>query len=290
MTELAATDIRRQMNWAVAELRSAEVDTPGLDAELLMGHVTGFTRTQLLTRGQLELSEAQAAHFRHLVEKRRERYPLPYLIGVWEFWGMQFEVNPSTLIPRPETEILVETCVERLRGRPSVVVDIGTGSGAIAVALAKELSEARVYATDISPEAAHIASRNAEKNGVTDRVEVLVGDLAGPLEGKGLEGNLDAIVSNPPYIEDALGPGLQPEVRQEPKSATLAGPDPVVFYRRILSECKSFLKPKGRVFFEIDPGLSASIVEIGRGVGFRFVELRNDLAGFERVLVLECES
>jgi release factor glutamine methyltransferase len=290
MERLTGTELGQELVSAAEDLSAAGVDTPQLDAELLMGHVTGFSRTQLITRSRLALSEPQVTHFRHLVAKRRERYPLPYLIGVWQFWGMEFEVNPSTLIPRPETEGLVEACLEWLRGRPSILVDIGTGSGAIAVALAKELPEIRVYATEISPQAAHTAERNAEKNGVADRVEVLVGDLVAPLTGKGLEGRVDAIVSNPPYIADEAGPTLQPEVKQEPGMATLAGPDPLVFYRRILLECGSFLKPGGRVFFEIDPGLSASIVEIGRRARFRFVELRNDLAGFERVLVLECES
>ena len=288
MAELTETDVGQELTWAVGELVAAGVDTPRADAELLMGHVTGFSRTQLITHSQLALSRAQAGHFRHLVDKRRERYPLPYLIGVWEFWGMQFEVNPSTLIPRPETEVLVEACAEWLRGRPTVVVDIGTGSGAIAVAVAKEVPESTVYATEISPEAAHTAARNAEKHGVADRVEVLVGDLTEPLVGKGIEGCVDAIVSNPPYIADEAGPALQPEVKQEPMSATLAGPDPVVFYRRILAECRRFLKPGGRVLFEIDPGLLEPIVEIGRKSGFTFVELRKDLAGFERVLVLEC--
>jgi release factor glutamine methyltransferase len=289
MGELTTT-IGYEIARANDALTAAGVDTPRLDAELLMCHVTAFTRTQLVTRGELALSAMQVNHFRNLLEKRRQRYPLPYLIGVWEFWGMEFEVNPSTLIPRPETEILVEACAEWLQGKKSTIVDIGTGSGAIAVALAKELTEARIYATDISPEAAHTAGRNAVKNRVGDRVEVLIGDLAVPLAGKGLEGQVDAIVSNPPYIADHLGPNLQPEVQQEPLSATLAGADPLTFYRRILSECRSFLKPDGRVFFEIDPGLSAGIVESANSVGLEFAELRNDLAGFERVLVLKCAS
>lgn len=285
-----STSIGDEITRANEAFAVAGVETPRLDAELLMCHVTGFTRTQLITRSELSLSDAQLCHFADLVERRRLRYPLPYLIGVWEFWGMEFEVNPSTLIPRPETEILLGACVEWLRGKKSIIVDIGTGSGAIAVALAKELPEARVYATDISPEAAHTAGRNALKNGVADRVEIMVGDLAQPLVGQRLEGQVDAIVSNPPYIAEHLGPGLQPEVQHEPVSATLAGADPLTFYRRILSECRSYLKPDGRVFFEIDPGLSAGIVEFANSVGLEFAELRNDLAGFERVLVLKCAS
>ncbi|MDO8586886.1 MAG: peptide chain release factor N(5)-glutamine methyltransferase [Armatimonadota bacterium] len=283
--------VEHELRVAAAELQVAGVDTPRLDAELLMCHVTGLTRTQLITHGNVELSDAQARHFRELVGKRRERHPLPYLIGKWEFWGMEFEVNPSVLIPRPETEILVESCVEWLRGRPfPIVTDIGTGSGAIAVAVARELPGAKVYATEISEAAVKTAVRNAERHGVGDRVKVLVGDLAGPLFDERLEGRLDAVVSNPPYIAGADEESLQPEVRREPKLATLAGADRLVFYRRILAAAPRLLVPRGRVFLEIDPGLAAPIGEVGRSQGLKLIETRRDLAGLERVVVLECES
>ena len=287
----ASQTIEQELLRAVADLQEAGIDTPRLDAGLLMGHVTGLSRTQLITRGNVELSDAQARHFRGLVDKRRERHPLPYLIGKWEFWGMEFEVNPSVLIPRPETEVLVETCAEWLRGRPSpIAADIGTGSGAIAVALARELPDAVVYATEISEEAARVAARNVQRNGVGDRVKVVVGDLAGPLFDEGLAGHLDALVSNPPYISDGAAEAMQPEVRREPKLATLAGPDALLFYERILADAPRLLVASGRVLLEIDPGLSQPIAEIGETHGLKLIEIRRDLAGLERVAVLECES
>ncbi|MDO8682149.1 MAG: peptide chain release factor N(5)-glutamine methyltransferase [Armatimonadota bacterium] len=290
MTTLFHQSIEKELAWAVDRLRKAGIDTPFLDAEVLMSHVTGLSRTQLIANPKRELSQEESARFRELVGRRCERFPLPYLTGKKEFWGLEFEVNPSVLIPRPETELLVEFVIEWLGDRPAIIAEIGAGSGAISVALAKALPRAMVYATEICPDAAATATRNAKRHLVDDRVKVLLGDLAKPLLDEGLEGKVDALVSNPPYVHSEKAEDLQPEVRCEPSLATVAGPDPLLFYRRIITEGRSLLAPGGRVFFEIDPGLAEFIAEIGEQNKLRFVEMRRDLAGLERLVILECES
>lgn len=282
--------IKDEIAKSAAELEEAGVDTPRLDAELLICRVTGLTRTQLITKSSKALNESQHQAFREMVEKRRRRWPLPYLLGVWEFWGMEFEVNPSVLIPRPETEILVESCAERLKNRSVLIGEIGAGSGAIAISIAKEMPEALVYATEISLEAADVAARNAARNGVADRVKILTGDLTKPLFAEDLAGRLDALVSNPPYIADDAAKDIQPEVLHEPAIATFAGPDRLTFYRRILADAPRLLVHGGEVFFEVDPGISQAIAEIAASMDLRLVETRRDLAGLERVVVLKCES
>lgn len=278
------------LRWALQELRRADVETPQLDAEVLMSHATGLTRTQLVAHPDRRLSEIELRRFREWVSKRASRYPLAYIIGKKEFWGLEFEVNPSVLIPRPETEGLVEAAVEWLRGRAVTVVDIGAGSGAIAVALAKELPDARILGTEISPEAAATATRNVHKHGLSDRVEILTGDLADPVFALGLSGQVEAIVSNPPYISSDAVETMQPEVLHEPRSATVAGPDSVLFYRRILEISPRLLKSRGRVFLEIDPGQALPISDIARDHGLSLLETRRDLAGLERIAILECKS
>jgi release factor glutamine methyltransferase len=282
--------VKSELVFAVRTLQEAGIETARLDAELLMARVTGMSRERMITHADTPMSAALVKEYRELVAKRGERYPLPYLIGVWEFWGLDFEVNPSVLIPRPETEILVEAVVEWLEDRPSVIGEIGAGSGAIAVAIASELPDVTVYATEISRKAARTAAANAARNEVADRVKILVGDLAQPLYEYDLKGRVTALVSNPPYILEAVEADLQPEVQMEPRLATIAGEDSLHFYRRILAEGTDLLTPGGRVFFEIDPGMSGPIAEMGAGYGLRFVEMRRDLAGLERVVILECES
>lgn len=281
--------IRAELAWAVARLLAAGIDTPQLDAQLLLSHVTGLSRTQLIAHPEQQISEDEHQLFCALVEKRQNREPLPYLLGEWEFWGLKFEVNPSVLIPRPETEMLVEACVEWVGDRRTTIVEIGAGSGAILVALGKSLPGAILFGTEICPEAAGTARRNVERHGLAGRITLLVGDLAQPLRDAGLAGQFDAIVSNPPYIAECLADHLQPEVQKEPRLATVAGPDPLLFYRRILDEAPTLLKARGRVFFEIDPGLTGPIRGLGLERGFRFIEMRRDLAGLERVMILECE-
>jgi release factor glutamine methyltransferase len=280
--------VRAGLTWARECLLGAGIDTPQLDAELLLSHVTGLSRTQLIAHPEREVSDDEYQLFCELVERRQMREPLPYLLGEWEFWGLKFEVNPSVLIPRPETEILVEACAEWVGDRQAMIAEIGAGSGAILVALATELPSATLFGTEICPDAAGTAMRNVERHGLADRITVLIGDLAQPLRDAGLTGRLDAIVSNPPYIVECLADDLQPEVQREPRLATVAGPDPLVFYRRILDEAFTLLKAGGRIFFEIDPGLTSLICDLGAERGFRFVEMRCDLAGLERVVILEC--
>ena len=290
MPESPHRHIAHELAWATVELQRAGVDTPQLDATVLLAHCAGLTRTQLVTRQRLELTEEQNDLFRNMVSRRCERSPLPYLIGRKEFWGLEFEVNASTLIPRPETEVLVEAAAEWLRGRAAAIAEIGVGSGAIAVALAKELSEAVVYGTEISPGAASTAMRNVERHSVANRVKILTGDLTAPLFDEGLSGRIDALVSNPPYVSSDAVDRLQPEVLYEPREAIIAGPDALHFHKLILADAPLLVKPGGRVFLEIDHGQGQEVAEIANSVGTTLLETRRDLAGLERVVILECVS
>jgi len=282
--------IAQELAWAARELEEAGVETPRLDAEVLLSHVIRLTRTQIIARPQVELAVQDSRRFHELINKRRTRYPLAYLTGVKEFWGLEFEVNPSVLIPRPETEILVEACWGWLDGRRAVIAEIGVGSGAVAVALAKELPMATIYGTEISEEAAAVAVRNVKRHSVGRRVKIVVGDLTQPLFEEGLGGRVDALVSNPPYVASSVVDKLQPEVLFEPRDAIVAGEDRLCFYRRILADAPELLAPGGRVFLEIDSGMAATIEEMAPGYGLELVETLYDLALLERDVVLECVS
>ena len=184
-----------------------------------------------------------------LIERRAQREPLQYITGRQEFWGLDFMVTPDVLIPRPETELIVETALAACqdRSRPLTIIDLCTGSGCIAISLAKELPAARIFATDTSAKALAVARENARRHGVSDRIRFLEGDLFGPLEELDLQGQVDIIVSNPPYVPSGDRPALQPEVRDyEPELALFAGPEGTEIHRRIIGTAPRFLKKNGR--------------------------------------------
>jgi len=268
-------------------LTDAGVEAPGLEAERLACHALGTNRAGLYAGLNYELGKAALETFLNYIKRRAEREPLQYITGSEEFCGLTILVTPDVLIPRPETEVLVEAGTGLLKDNPgALIADIGTGSGCIAVSLAVGLKTATVYAVDSSAAALKLAERNAQANGLSGRVAFLEGDLFAPLEDKGLAGLLDLIVTNPPYIPGGELPGLQPEVLFEPLSALDGGPDGLDAIRRIIGDAPRYLKPGGTLLMEIghdQSGLVRALVD--NAPGFEFIEFTKDFAGIERVLV-----
>jgi release factor glutamine methyltransferase len=275
--------------WKLLERGAHELERGGVtqsrwEAELLLRHALGWTREFLLAHPDEPVQAEAAGHFFQLVERRRGRVPLQYLLGVQEFWGMEFRVTPAVLIPRPETEGLVEQALLRLGGRPAKVADVGCGSGCIAVVLASELPEAEIYATDISPAALAVARENAVRQGVGDRIEFLPGDLMEPLYAKGLR--LDAVVSNPPYLIESEMNTLAPEVKEhEPRLALAAGSDGLGVITRLLPQAGELLAEDGLLLLEIGVGMERQAKELVAENGLVWESTVPDLQGIPRVLV-----
>jgi release factor glutamine methyltransferase len=257
---------------------------PRRDADLLLAHVLGCDQTALLTHPERLLSAAKLEQFDRLVERRLASEPMQYLTGEQEFFGLRFEVSPAVLIPRPETEHLVEAVLERFKREEAVrIVDVGTGSGAIAVALAHALPHSRVTAVDLFPAAIEVARRNAERHGVTDRLTLLTSDLLAAVDSAGF----DAVVANPPYI--AEGEVLEPQVANyEPHSALYAGATGLEVYARLIPQAAGVLKPGGWLLLEIGYGQSSAVRNLMDG--WAGVTLVNDLQGIPRVVLGQKQS
>ncbi|HSE35979.1 MAG TPA: peptide chain release factor N(5)-glutamine methyltransferase [Blastocatellia bacterium] len=272
-------------------LRAAGVDHDRLTAGLLLRHLIGVERTHLLTRSEEQIGADQYRDYLELVERRAAGEPLQYVIGHQEFYELDFIVTPDVLIPRPETEFLIERVMklaEESERDSLLIVDVGTGSGCIAVTIAKLLPGARLIATDVSPAALTVAQRNAERNRVRDRIEFLEGDLLEPLAERGLQGAVDILASNPPYVNQVGRQLLQREVREwEPHEALFGGADGLDFYRRLLAETAPILKPQGYLVLEIGFSQLEAISEIVSGSGLRLCDVTRDLQGIPRVLCLQ---
>lgn len=274
--------VRDLLDQASKCLAESGVDTPRLNAEVLLAHATESSRTVLIAHPEVVPTEDQTALFRQWIELRAKRMPLAYIIGSRGFYGLEFEVKPGVLVPRPETETLVDTTIRLIGDEPCVIADLGVGSGAIAVSLAVTLPEAHLYCTDTSREALEIARRNAEKNGVGDRVHLREGNLLEPLDGL----SFDAIVSNPPYIRSREIDLLQPEIAlYEPRAALDGGRDGLDYFRRIVPESPGYLKLDGFLLVEVGMTQSEEVCALFRENGYLDVEVMNDYAGIERVIV-----
>jgi release factor glutamine methyltransferase len=277
---------------AEAFLRLHDIDTARLDAEVLLGHALAIARTQLYARLSTILHPDQQERFWGLIQRRAAREPLSYITGEREFWSLSFRVTPDVLIPRPETELLVETTLRLLSQSPRRhhhspihLLDIGTGSGCVAIALAKELPRAELWAVDISRAALTVAQENAQRHGVAGRIHFLQGDLFSPMNKE--RPRFDVIVSNPPYIAHASLATLQPEVRDwEPRTALDGGADGLDFYRRLVEESSFYLHSSGWLVMEIGVGQSSEVL--------RFIQMQRnfevdasvqDYAGHERIVV-----
>lgn len=253
-------------------------DTPHLEAEVLLAHVTGLTRTAILAHPERPLSPEEQARYEDLLARRAAGIPLPYLTGRVEFFGLDFVITPDVLIPRPETETLVERA---LAWDPQTVVDVGTGSGCVAVALAVQLPRARIYATDLSRAALWVAAENARRHGVADRIHFLQADLASPLKGP-----VDMLVSNPPYVAQEEWALLPESVREhEPRLALDGGPGGLRVVRRLLADAVRLLRPEGILLVEIGAGQGPEAAALAHAVFPRArVRIHPDLAGRDRVL------
>jgi len=265
--------------FAAAGIPAAEAR---LDAELLLRHVLGWDRATWFTRRDEAADGDVDGRFAPLVARRAAREPVAYLRGTQAFYGRDFAVGPGVLIPRPETELVVEEGLAAIAALPEPrVLDIGTGSGCLAVTFALERPAARIWATDVSPAALDWARRNADHFGVASRVTPVLaagtGDLAGPF---------DLIVSNPPYVREEDRDALQPEVaRHEPASALFAGADGLDVVRALAPEGWEVLTPGGTLVMEIGIGQAAEVRRVLGAAGFAAVRVRDDLQGIPRVVV-----
>ena len=257
-----------------------------LDARLLAQHVLGWTTERFFTDAHALEPEGFTPQYETLIARRATREPLAYIVGVREFWGLELEVTPHVLIPRPATEMIVEVMLELFRDRtaPLAVADVCTGCGCVAVAIAHERPAATVVGTDISLEALEVARRNALRHGVSDRVTFCYGDLL-----HGIDQRLDAIVANPPYVVDRAAPALQPEVRDyEPAVALFGGIEGFDLVTRLVAEAPSRLSPGGFLVFEFGLGQDVEVEEVlDRTADLTLLELRRDLQGIARTAIAQ---
>jgi len=257
----------RHKHWIVRDLLhvTAEylgkkgIDSPRLTAEILLAHKLNVDRITLYLNFDQPLTENELTGYRTLIKRRLQREPLQYIVGIQEFWSLEFAVTPQALIPRPETELLVEQAIERLKAVTSEenkmpsILDLGTGCGAIAISLAKAVQQVRLWATDISADALKLARLNAEKHGVSDKIKFLQGNLWEPLLDEGV--TFDIILSNPPYIGAEEFENLSPEVRDyEPRLALNGHKDGMTYIQTIILEAPVFMKPGGWIMLEMAPG------------------------------------
>ncbi len=266
-------------------LRGAGIDSAAWDAERLLRHVLQWDRAAVLTRSAEKVAPDAQARLRDLVARRARRIPLQQLVGTQAFWRHEFLVTPDVLVPRPETELLVETALARLRGseRP-VLVDVGTGSGCIALSLALERPDAEVHATEISGAALAVARENARRLGAASRVAFHEGDLLTPVSA--LAGRIALVLSNPPYVAEAERDALAPEVRDhEPALALFAGKDGLAVYRRLVPAAAAVLRPGGLLALEIGHGQADAVTRLCREAGLTVETVAADLQGIARVVV-----
>jgi release factor glutamine methyltransferase len=273
----------RVLEWTASRFARAGIESARLDAQVLLAHILSCDRVGLYMNFDKPLAPEELDRYRALIKQRLAGRPVAYLVGEQEFWSLPFHVDETVLIPRRDTETVIEVVLDRVadRGAELRIADIATGSGAIAVTLARELGRARVVATDISERAAAMAARNAARNRVADRVDVRVGDLLAAVRD---QAPFDVLVSNPPYVRSADLATLSAEVRCEPCAALDGGSDGLVFVRRLIAGAATHLRPRGLLVLEHGFDQAGDVARLlGDAGGFDHIELRRDLAGNPRV-------
>ncbi|MBI4187755.1 MAG: peptide chain release factor N(5)-glutamine methyltransferase [Chloroflexi bacterium] len=271
------------MNRARETLAANDIEDPALESELLLRHVLGISRVQLYLELEHELTPEQSQKFQRFIERRLKQEPSAYITGHREFYGLDFSVSPDVLIPRPESELLVERALRLAQNQNiAIIADIGTGSGAIAIRLALSLPQVKIYATDISTASLAVARNNCQKHCVTGRVHLLAGDLLEPLPEP-----VDLIIANLPYVSASALSQLT-TFNFEPELALNGGPDGLEQIRRLCTCAGSKLNPGGSLLFEIGQGQSQSVTALLRGV-FPSAEITvsPDLSGIDRVVLLK---
>jgi release factor glutamine methyltransferase len=271
------------LDWTAKRFAEAGLASARLEAQVLLAHVLGCSRVQLYTGFDRPLADEELAAYRTLIRRRLAGEPVAYLVGEQEFWSLPFWVDASVLVPRRDTETLIEVVLDHVaeRAAPRTIVEPCTGSGCVAVTLARELPGARLLATDASPAAAALARRNAERHGVADRVEVHVGDLVAPVRGAL---PVAALVANPPYVAEGDLAALSAEVRAEPRLALDGGPDGLALIRRLVAAAAGAVTPGGLFAVEhgADQGERVRALIDATGA-FAPAATRADLAGLPRV-------
>ena len=281
------TTILHVINWATDYLRSKGLATPRLDAELLLSHLLNTDRVGLYVNYKETLDETRLIEFKELLDRRALKEPISYILGYKEFWSIRFKVDRRVFIPRPETELLVEEVVKIVRkeynSKKVNILDIGTGAGTIAISLAKEIGDVRIFATDISRDAVELASENAREQSIYSKIIFGVGDLFSPFKIRGL---FDLVVSNPPYIPTHELNDLQDDIKNyEPKQALDGGEEGLSFIKRIINEAPLYLKDSGWLLIEIGYNQAGKIEEIFNRSGYFYSpEIIKDYRGFNRVV------
>jgi release factor glutamine methyltransferase len=281
-------DLYRRLLELAEKLAAAGIEDARGEAWLLLAAATGRSRAELIAGAPAAPSPAEDERLAALAARRLRREPMAYILGSREFWSLPFEVGPAVLVPRPESETVVEAALAEIRDRatPLRILDLGTGSGCLVLALLSELPHASGLGVDRSAAALAIAKRNAERLGLAGRAAFRAGDW-----GRGLAGAFDLVVSNPPYVDRTDWENLAPEVRAfEPEVALLAGPDGLCAYRALAPDCARLLAADGMAFLEIGQGQGAAVAGIMARHGLRLVASRPDLAGIERALMFRAAA
>ena len=275
------------LNQAVEKLRLAGIDKPRTNAELLLGAVLNKSKVDLYLDRDRILTSDEVEKFNQCIKERLSHRPVQYIIGTVEFFGLEFKVDQRVLIPRPDTETLVEMVIEQLANKENPrIIDLGTGSGAIAISLAVNLKSPFVYATDVSKDALEVAKENAIKNKVEREIEFLCGDLFEPLKNKNLEGQIDCVVSNPPYVSKEELETLPTEIRDyEPIVALESTEEGIFFHKKIIENSLDFLKKGGFLVLETAFGQAEKVADLIRqSKDFNSIKIGKDLGGIDRVV------
>ena len=283
--------IRNILKSAIAKLKKSEIEFPEINADTLLAYILSCDRANLYTNPDDLMNDSDICKYNELIHKRARHVPLQYITKRVEFMSLDFVVDEGVLIPRPETEILVEAVIKKTdnklyRDRKIAIIDIGTGSGNIAVSLAKNISNVKIYASDISREALTVANENVLRHDVTDKIHLLHGNVFEAFSNNVKKEQVDFIVSNPPYVSKSESKNLEPElIDHEPLLALIGGVDGLFFYKQIIKDAANWIKPGGYLIIEIGETQANSIIKLMQNeLHYDEIEIINDLQGKERII------